>query len=344
MRKIDPFEKILIAQIPEIEEKMLKELVQVDPTNVIACVRLGNLLREKGDYTNALKLHRSVLGEPVLPDFKKEIYISLIKDCIRAKKNKLALPFLKELHKLISKDYKIIEFIYSSYEELECWEEAIEFKKKMLALKGESDNRGLAILYAVWGNSLITAGDKDKGIKQLKEALTLDKMCLPALLLLGEFYYESGEEAKGVELWQQIIDNLPEYAFIAFEKIEKAYYTGHQYSNLISLYTSFLARHPDNTRILLRLAEMYEKMGEDAEAMDLLERANEIDPSNTVIMKMLFKFYYKGKKYEDMFKKGNEFVSIVDSQYKGFKCYKCGAQFNRFDFRCNNCKNWLTIR
>lgn len=344
MKKTNPFEKILFAQTPEAEEKMLKGLIQVDPTNIIACTKLGNLLRERGDYTNALKLHKSVLIEPVPVEFKQEIYISVIKDCIRAKKDKLALPYLKELQKSVSKDPKTIEFIYSFYEEFGYWEEAIESKKKILALKNESDNRSLAILYAIWGNSLIRQGDKTRGEKLFKEALALDKLCIPALILLGDFYYENGAEAEGIKLWQQIIENLPEYAFIAFEKLEKAYYTGHQYSNLISLYTSFLNHHPENTRVLICLAEMYEKMGEDAEAMDLLERANEIDPSNTIIIKMLFKFYYKNKRYEEMFKKGNEFISLMDSQYKGFKCYKCGTQFKKFDFRCSNCKNWLTIR
>ncbi|MDD2889590.1 MAG: tetratricopeptide repeat protein [bacterium] len=343
MRKITNIEKILFTQTSEEEEKILKEIIQVDPTNVIACIRLGNLLRERGDYTDALKLHKSLLVEPVA-EFKKEIYVSMIKDCIRAKKDKLAVPFVKELQKIASKDCSVLEFLYKFYEEFSYWDEAIELKKRILALKGKTDNGSLAILYAIWGNSLIEAGDTERGIKHFKEALVLDKLCLPALLLLGDFYYESGEEEKGIELWQQVVENLPAYAFVAFERLEKAYYVGHNYSNLLSSYTSFLKHHPDNVHVLVRLAEIYEKMGEDEEAIDLLERAGEVSPSNLLIMKTLFKFYYNNNRYEDMFKKGTELFSLSSPQYKDFKCCKCGMQFTKFDFRCSNCKNWLTIK
>lgn len=335
-------EELLLVEDREEEESSLMEIIRKDPTNVVASVRLGNILRGRGRYRDALKLHLSALSETNKSSLKKKIYLNIIKDYLEADNPQLALRYAGELQKVAELDVEELEFLCSVYERTSQWEEVINLKHRVLKLTKSSDDRGVAILYAFWGESLVKQGDKRDGLKRFKEALKIDKFCLPALLFMGDLYYEDGDVDESINLWRKILDNTPDFAFLAFERLANAYYARHNFSELESLYTSYLANHPEDVRVLIMLSEIYEKKGVDQEAIDILEHAIEVEPKNVIVKKKLFKLYYDNKRYGDMFKEGEGLASI--SGYKEFKCYNCGVQFVEFKFKCPDCGRWLSIR
>lgn len=337
-------ESLLLAENKREEESLLKEIVRDDPTNVVACLKLGDILREKGHYVDALKLHKSLLidSSRIPLQIKKKIYTSIIKDYLKVGKLKTVLQFTDELQKLEKENVDLLQFLATVYEEFSQWKEAIQIKERILKLTGTSDDRGLAILYAFWGDSLVKAGNKREGLKYFKEALRLDDFCLPALLFIGDLYYKDGEMDEGIKFWEKILDNIPDYAFLAFERLENAYFAKHELSKLESLYVSFLNRYPENVKVLISFSEIYEKKGQDKEAIEVLEKAREIEPHNVNIRKKLIKLYYDNKQYDRMLEEGQRIASTVN--YKSLKCLKCGSQFEEFKFKCPNCKSWLTIR
>lgn len=341
MKKI---EGLLLAENKEEEEFLLKEIVREDPTNIVACLKLGDIMREKGQYVDALKLHKSVLIDKsrISSQVKKKIYVSIIKDYLGAGKLKSVLQFADELQKLERENIELLKFLGTVYEELSQWEEVIQLKQRILKLTGASDDRGLAILCAVWGNSLLKAGNKKDALKYFREALKLDNLCLLALLFIGDLYYGDGEVDESIKNWEKILDNIPDYAFLAFERLENAYFAKHEVSKLESLYVSFLNRYPENVKVLISFSEIYEKKGQDKEAIELLEKAREIEPKNPKIRTKLMKLYYDNKQYDRVLEEGQRIAEIVD--YKAFKCLKCGSQFDEFKFKCPTCKSYLTIR
>ena len=344
MREPTLLEKLLLVETDQEAENLLKEIIRSDPTNVVACLKLGDILRNKGQYIDALKLHKSLLiNSSYMPVWLKEkVYVSIIKDYLGANKPALTLQFIGDLRKLGREDIEFLKFLCSLYEDLSAWEEAIQLKQRILKLTDESDDRGIAVLYAFWGNSLIKDSSPREGVKRLKEALRFDSFCLPALLFLGDFHYESGEIDEGIRLWEEILTNVPDYAFLVFERLENAYYRKHEMPKLETLYSSFLARSPENVSVLLLLSEIYEKKGQDREAIEILEKAREIEPQNVQVHKRLLKLYYDTKQYDRTFEEGEKISAIVD--FKPFKCYKCGIKFDEFKFKCPECNSWITIR
>lgn len=342
MKKLTNFEKLLLTSNQEEQEKLLKAIVRAQPTNAVACIKLGDIYREKRLHSDAVRIHKNLLTEPGhSPEIKEEIYISIIKDYIKVKKAKAALPYVEELLKLDSRNYNILSFVYSFYEDFGYWKEAIELKHKLLHLKRAVDSRELAILHAFWGNSIIK-GDTKEGLAQLKKALALDKLCAPALLFIGDYHYETDELSEGIAYWKQILDSFPDYAFLAFERLEKAYFEKQDFSSLEPLYISFLEQYPESVRVMLLLSEIHSKKGEYKEAIGILERAKTIDPKNLKVRAYLLKLYYNNNQYNEMVKEGTELAEL--EKYKEFKCYKCNKELLIFEFRCPHCKSWLTIR
>jgi lipopolysaccharide biosynthesis regulator YciM len=337
-------EEILCVENEEEEIALLKKIVQRDPTNVGVCLRLGNLLRKKGYPKDALKLHKSLLIEDrKLPSkIKKMIYKSIIKDYLETNSLENVIRFAHNLRKLEQEDREMLEFLYEVYVDIGEWREAIELKKRIIKLTNTPDDRTLAILYAFWGNSLAKKNDKKQALRWLNEALKLDKFCVPALIFIGDFYYEENKVDESIKFWEKILYEAPDFAFLAFEKLQNAYYAKHELSKLESLYIRFLNRNPSNVKVLTMLSEIYEKKGEDKEAIETLEKAIEVDTQNVEVIKKLINLYYENKEYDKMLKLTNSMASILD--YSLLRCQNCGIKVKEFKFRCPNCKAWLTIR
>ncbi len=346
-------EELLLVENKKEEEFLLRKIIRAEPTNVIACIRLGNILREQKHYAEALTLHQGSLAGVQDASSRKKLLVGIIKDYVEAGKSESveakrktqfikAINFADELRKIASSDVNELKFLGSIYEDISQWKEAISLKQRVLKITRESDDRGLAILYAFWGNSLINEDNKKEAFKRLKEALKLDKFCLPGLLFMGNYYYENENADEGIKLWEKILEDIPNYAFLSFERLADAYYARHDFSRIESLYTSFLNKNPEDARVLTMLSEIHEKKGEDKQAIEILEQAREIEPREIAIKKKLFKLYYDNKQYKDMFKEGEAIASL--GTYRGFKCYKCNTQFKEFKFKCSQCNNWLSIR
>lgn len=330
-------EGLLLVENKGEEELLLKEVVRTDPTNVIACIRLGDIMRDKGHYIDALKLHRGLLidSSRIPLQIRKKLYVSIIKDYLGIGKLKPIIQLANELQKFGKENIELFKFLVTVYEELSQWEEAIRMKKRILRLTGESDDRGLAILYAFWGKSLVNSGNKRDGLRYLKEALKLDNICLPALLFMGDLYYEDGKIDESIKLWEKILNTLPDYAFIALDRLENAYFTKHEISKLELACNSFLTRYPENVKVLVMLSGIYGKKGQDKEAIEMLEKAKEIEPQNLKVRQRLMKLYYDNKQYDRMLEECEMMATTID--FKSLKCIKCGTQFDEFKFRCPSC-------
>ncbi|MBI4723406.1 MAG: tetratricopeptide repeat protein [Candidatus Stahlbacteria bacterium] len=341
---MNKLEELLIIENENEAEKLLKEIIRNDPTNVIACLKLGDIFRHKKYCLDAIKLHKGLLtDESRLSGIaKKKVFVSIIKDYLQANKPKIALQVADELRKIEKEDANLLMFLSTVYEKLEQWEAVIILKQRVLKITNTSDDRGLAILYSMWGETEIKNDNKKEGLKHLREALRLDNFCLPSLLFMGDLYYADGNIDEGIKLWEKILADIPDFAFLAFERLENAYYAKHEIAHLESLYTNFLSQHPEDVRVLLLLAEIYEKKGQDKEALEIIEKAKDIEPQNVAVRTKLLKLYYDTNQYQRVFEEGEAIATIV--KYKPLKCYKCNTKFDDFKFKCPICNNWLTIR
>ena len=82
MRRHGDLENLVLASSDEEAESLLREIIRKDPANVVACLKLGDILRNRKRYTDALTLHRRLLAQrsPIASATKKKIYASIVKD------------------------------------------------------------------------------------------------------------------------------------------------------------------------------------------------------------------------------------------------------------------------
>ena len=78
-----------------------KEIIQKDSENIKAYLKLGQVLREGGNHSNALKIHKGLLHRRKLTHYEQvELHKNLAMDYQQAGKIKLAVTELEALLKL----------------------------------------------------------------------------------------------------------------------------------------------------------------------------------------------------------------------------------------------------
>jgi lipopolysaccharide biosynthesis regulator YciM len=333
---------IIAAESAKEEEDRLKSFVSAHPDDIVASLKLGDIVREKGTPERALRLHQPLLTHTKVPRAtKKRVYRSIVKDYIALKEYEAAIDAAKELLRLDNRDLKSYELLCLTYEESGKWQEAIGVREKIARLTRKKDNKSLAILHSFLGNELYAQAKTKEGLSHLQLALKLDENCAPALLFLGEINYKDGNPSEGMEYWHRLLKT--DHAFLAFDKLEKAYYEQQTFSEAERTYASFLEEHPDDIRALFKLSEIYERKGQTEDAIGLLSKIKEADPNNISARKGLIKLYLDNKQHDELAKEINEIGTLLED-HKPYKCSKCRFKLKEFEFRCPKCKSWMTVR
>ncbi|HID93211.1 MAG TPA: tetratricopeptide repeat protein [bacterium (Candidatus Stahlbacteria)] len=340
--RMKEYGSIIAAENAKEEEDKLRSFVSAHPEDLVAGLRLGDIMREKGAPERALRLHRPLLAHTKLPRAtKKRVYRSIVKDYVALKEYEAAIDAAKKLLKLDNRDLKSYELLCFIYEESGKWKEAIDVREKIARLTKKKDDKNLAILHSFLGKELCSQAKNREGLTHLRLALKLDENCVPALLFFGEITYKDGNPSEGMEYWHRLLKT--DYAFLAFDKLEKAYYEQQTFSEAERMYTSFLDERPDDIRALFKLSEIYERKGQLEDAIGLLSRIKEIDPNNVSARKGLIKLYLEMQQYDEVAKEVDEIGNLLE-EHEPYRCSNCGFKLKEFEFRCPQCKSWMTVR
>jgi lipopolysaccharide biosynthesis regulator YciM len=337
--------RALLADDKVRAEQMLKKVVASDPTNIDAYIRLGDLLREQGKVKRALQLHHYLAVKPELdPATEKLIYRSLARDYLVAGDTDRATKAIQHILKRDPRDRESWDMLLQIYEEAGKWEEALETKRKMVRRVGGEGAAILAIYQAQIGKEMLERGEMREAVVPLRKALRMDRHCVPALLYLGDLYLQDGKPDEAIKLWRQIVNQIPEMAFLAFERLEAALFDRGQFEEIVGIYSQLLNTRPDDVRALRAMARIHDKKGEEYEAVQLLHRALEIDSGFGAARHDLIRIYARMGNRADLEQEVEELISQCKVDRPRFVCSTCGHGSEEYLWRCPQCHRWKTYR
>jgi len=273
----DDFIRGLVAIIEHDLDSAVKYLHSAstkDTSNIIAFTLLGDILRQKGDAETAKKLHISLLPRAfITPGQKARVYKSLALDAVALNDYKKGLEYIEQAISL-KPDQWCYELCAEILEKLERWEDAFSVLAKT------DGNKQILAMYKVKIGDNIVQDDPHKARIIYKEALKLDANCLPAMVKIGDAYMQEGKIAQALEWWEKALTEFPERADTIIDKIESAYYETGEFDDARKLYRKILKENPDAEIVRIRLASIYEKMGELQTAQNIIRQA----PNKTLLI------------------------------------------------------------
>ncbi|HVR70958.1 MAG TPA: tetratricopeptide repeat protein [Vicinamibacteria bacterium] len=268
----------LAAGHVELAVSELGKVVREDPDAVEVLQVLGSLLREIGQVERAIQTHQGLLARRDLSRAERAHALAALgADFRRAGFLDRASRTFDEALFADPRNIQALIELQKVQEEQRQWTEAYRLRTRLSRLRKSDDSLVLGYLQAEIGREALLAGETEAAQKAFTAALALDRRVFPAHLGLADLLMPR-DPAKAAAVLEEAIQVAPERAYLAFDRLSRAYTARGQPARFAELCERIIREDPRDWRARLALAAHLRAQGKDDEAFGLLLRAVEANP------------------------------------------------------------------
>ena len=263
---------------------------------------------QKGDFSKVIDLSRKAIeAYPAQPNG----YIAIAK--VYMAKGDFGLA-RKELQQALDQGEPSV-LLLSSMAELEYrdgkLEKAREFFEKAHSLeqKNERIAIGLAQIY-------VQLGRESDALELMEKLIRLDDKAVMPRMLLARHYLRNGKPETAESYLNQILEKA-EDSIAAKVLISQLYIQSGRFDNAVSVLNQ-LVKEDDSVASLLMHAQVHLQLGNEAVALNSLERANRIDPRNEQVIVMMAVAEAKSGNFRAAHKYSDELIAAHPDRAGGY--------------------------
>jgi lipopolysaccharide biosynthesis regulator YciM len=330
-------------------DQAIEELTQAtagDNDLLEAQMILGNLYRDKGQVGRAINVHQALLQRPDLAKLEQaHVLLCLGLDFRHGGFVDRALEAFQEVLRLDPRNHHALVNLQKLHEEQHQWAEALKVREQIALLDGgrPGDRQILAFLTNEIGVERRNAGDPDTAARMFEAAIEADERTAPAYLNLGDVRSERGNLSGAIEAWEALVRAAPERAYLAFDRLQKAYEQTGDLRRFGDLCRNLMQRNPQDWRVRLSLSRHLDAVQRHREAFDLLLDALPHNPHGLMIHQevwtVLSALHFDPSlvwRYVDLTR---DAVFYLDPHI----CVKCRYRSTALLWQCPHCHEWNTF-
>src|SRR5689334_340218 len=211
-------------------DQAIEELTAATSTDTDALeiqMILGNLYRQKGQVARAITVHQSLLQRTNLTQLEHAyVLLCLGLDFRHGGFVDRALEAFQEVLQLDPKNRYALVNLQKLYEDQHQWAEALQVREQIAKIdagRRPDDQQILGFLRNQIGSAQARDGNRAAAARTFTDAIDVDARTVPAYLNLGDVREQQGNLPSAVEAWERLIDAVPDHAYLAFERLERAY-------------------------------------------------------------------------------------------------------------------------
>ncbi len=328
----------LLAGDLERARERFQEAVRQDSNNLDAYLKLGAVLRQKGQVVQAVKVHQSLTVRADLkPAQKVEIYRELAQDYEEAEAYRRAAEAADQILALMENHYWALTFRIRIAERLQDWQTAFNLTRRLNSIEGEKDARKLALYRVEEGRDLIDTGKGKEGRVKCREAIKLDRACVAAYLTLAKSYVAEKREEDAVKELNRLLDANPEKCHLGFELLEEIYFNLGRFGEVEKLYRRMVNEHPENLDAAKALAQFLKKKGDVEGVLKVCQQALERHPDDLWIRRFMIRTLVETGRTSEIGPLVIEILDRVLEEAKRYVCRRCGFETSEPLWRCPRC-------
>ena len=304
---------------------------------------LGNLLRESGQMERAIRVHQGLLDRQDLSRGERaHALVCLGMDLRKAGFIDRATRTFEEVLDIDPKNIHALVGLEELHEEQRQWRQAYDLVALVSRLRKTEDSVVLGFLQAEIGHEAAQAGRADDAGAAYESALALDRRVFPAHLGLADLHAVS-DPRRAAALLEAAVQASPERAYLAFDRLSRAYAACGEPSRLASLCEKIIRQDQNDWRARLALARHLRGEGRPDEAFGLVLRALETNPQVLLAhLEMWLTLRALGVRGEAV----DRYVDTAESSVFYLDPHICTACRYRADdmlWRCPHCHEWNTF-
>jgi len=333
----------LTAGQTDLASSELNKVGRDDPTAPEVLLILGNLLRETGQVERAIQVHQQLLARTDLTRAESvHARACLGMDFRKAGFLDRATTAFEEVLSLDPRNLHALTGMLKLHEEQRHWGEAYELQTRLARLRKSDDSLVLGFLQCKLGEEAVLAGQPEVADKAFRTALSLDARVFPARLGIADLLLPR-DPAAAARVLEKAIEAVPERAYLAFDRLARAYAAAGEPSRFAALCERLIANDPRDWRARLALARQLASEGRLDEALGLLLRAVEANPQVLEIhlesWRMLRRLGTRGPGLDVYISTAESAVFYRDPHI----CTACRYRADAMLWRCPHCHEWNTF-
>ncbi len=332
----------LIASDSDTALRYLTRAVRDDPRNVDAYVKLGNLLRERGQLKQAIQVHRELLVKRRLPpNVRSDTVKSLALDLAAAGRWREVLDQLGTLPRQDRSDAVVLRLSRDAYESSGELDKAAQAHRELLKVAAPGAEPAPGIYRAHLALGAMKRGDLRRAKAEFQAALKEDPETYLAYLHLGDIAVREEDTERAVAYWMKLVTDRPTCAHLVFDRLERAYFDMGDFGRMMGIYEDLVAASPSNFRALTGLSKMLERKGDVEEALRVAREAVKHEGDSFDGHRQLIEILLRNNRYEEAAEAARSLLSELEKRGSGDVCPSCGAELAEHGWRCGSCRTWI---
>ena len=332
----------LLNEQPDKAIEAFIEVVKIERETVELHFGLGSLFRRRGEVERAIRMHQTILDrEDIAPEQKLQALFELAQDYLKAG----LLDRAEDLFgKLAGTAYEQqgLRFLLEIYEQEKDWAKAIDTSRRMDEITGKSSARDIAHFCCEIAAGEILHARYEAAIRQLEEALSINRKCTRANILLGDIALAQGKVGAAIGYWQRIEAQNPDYLSLLADKLLNAYERDGRAADGLQLLRGYLANHPSLDLLNTVFDATLLAQGPEV-AHQLLREELRRTPTLIGLLKLIEVQLTQASPDQ---RHDLELVRSLVQQHTRhlalYKCDNCGFRARQFYWHCPACHGWET--
>ena len=308
---------------------------------------LGNLYRQKGQVGRAINVHQALLQRPDLTTLEHAyVLLCLGLDFRTGGFVDRALEAFQEVVRLDPRNRYALVNLQKLHEDQHQWSEAARVREAIARIddgRRSDDQQILAFLRSEVGIEQVRSGDVQNAARSFDEAIGIDPRTVPAHLGLGDVREQQGDLTGAIEAWERLVHDVPDRAYLAFPRLERAYRTAGAPQRFVALCRDLIAQHPLDWRARLALARHFTAARQHDEAFALLLDALPHNPHGLSIHQEIWRVLGALQLEPSLVQRyvalTREAVFYLDPHV----CVACRYRSTELLWQCPQCHEWNTF-
>ena len=314
------------------------EIVQLDPETAELHFALGNMFSRRGEIDRAIRVHQNLLSRSDLPQKQRELALfELGNDFLRGgllDRSEEAFEKLLKTQHAPQAQRALLEI----YQRLKEWQRAIEAAQ---AMKGGNWQKEIAQFYCELAQQALEAGQPDKALPMLEQALVANALNVRANILLGDALSAQGNVEGALQAWRRIEQqSLPHMALVAQRVMDACQSLGRGQQGF-DLLKTYMMQHPSIDLLEVMFKSQVELQGADAAYQLVLEELRRA-PNLLGLDKLLeARLLVVGDELDEL-NMVRDLVRGYAQKMARYQCSHCGFKSRQFYWQCPGCNLWET--
>lgn len=335
----------LINEQPDKAVDVFIKMLEVNTDTVETHLALGSLFRRRGEVDRAIRIHQNLIARPQLDRKQRaQALFELAQDYLRAGVLDRAERLFLELIELEGDVVSSLNNLINIYQQQKDWQQAIATAKKIASLSNVNVGSAIAHYYC----ELAEQSHNDHRIQQahgyLKEALSYDKNCARASIILGKLFIEASDYKQAIRAFRSVHEQDAEYISEVITLLADCYKTMNLEEEFVDYLSKRIAENPRIYFVLAMTDYIRDKQG-DMVAIEYLSQQIHRCLSMRGLERMLSLYINSvGPGMKDKLLLLKEFIDKLSEHKPIYRCVHCGFAGRQLYWQCPSCRRWNSVK